>query len=113
MSRPVVTVILPVYNGARFVAEAVESVLAEAYAPVGILTIDDGSTDESAEILGRYEKVRVLRRENRGVAAAHNRAVAEGSGEVVNQSGQATSTAELLDVLNSRILQQRRKAVSP
>lgn len=83
MSAPLVTVLLPVYNGARFVAEAVESVLAQTYAPVEFLAIDDGSTDVSAEILGRYDGVRVIRQENQGVAAARNRGVAEAQGEIV------------------------------
>lgn len=71
-----VSVIMPVYNGERFLAEAVESVLAQTHAEFELLILDDGSTDRSLEILRRYEagdsRVRVLSRENRGLCATLN-----------------------------------------
>ena len=81
--NPLVSVILPVYNGERFVAEAVESVLAQTYTPLELIVIDDGSTDTSAEILARYPAARLIRQPNAGVAAARNRGIAESSGEIL------------------------------
>jgi len=78
-----VSVILPVYNGAQFVAEAVESVLGQTYVPLELIVIDDGSTDTSVEVLARYPDIRLIRQENAGVAAARNRGVAEASGKIL------------------------------
>ena len=50
---PRVSVLLPVYNGARFVAEAIESVLAQTFADFELIIIDDASTDETPAILAR------------------------------------------------------------
>jgi glycosyltransferase involved in cell wall biosynthesis len=72
-----ITVVVPVYNGARFLAEALDSVLAQSLTPAEIVAIDDGSTDESPSILAAYPQVRVLRQENAGCARARNRGVAE------------------------------------
>src|SRR6267143_855444 len=49
-----VSVIIPVYNGQRYIGAALESVLAQTYRPVEILVIDDGSTDRSAAVLEAY-----------------------------------------------------------
>ncbi|MEM7786276.1 MAG: glycosyltransferase [Bacteroidota bacterium] len=80
MNPPLASAILPVYNGARFLVEAVESVLAQTYAPVEVVVVDDGSTDGSAEIAERYDGVRVIRQANAGDGAARNRGVAASTG---------------------------------
>lgn len=80
-----VTCVLPVYNGARFLAEALDSVLEQEGVPeLDVVVVDDGSTDNTPEILKGYgDRVRVVRQENAGVAAARNRGLAEVSGEFV------------------------------
>ena len=80
---PLVTVVVPCYNQARFLGEAVESVLAQTYPRHEIVVVDDGSTDDTSEVAGRYEEVRLVRQENRGLSAARNRGLAEGKGEYV------------------------------
>ncbi len=80
MSQPIVSVILPIYNGAAFVTEAVESVLTQDFVDFEVIAVDDGSRDGSAELLARHPAITVLRQENRGVAAARNAGVALGRG---------------------------------
>lgn len=72
--RAAVAALIPVWNGERFLAEAIESVLAES--PDEVVVVDDGSTDASAAIAARYgPPVRCVRQPNRGVAAARNAAL--------------------------------------
>ena len=67
------TVVIPVYNGSAYLAETIESVLAQSHPAAEIYCIDDGSKDDSAEIAQRYSKnVRVIVRENAGVSATRN-----------------------------------------
>jgi hypothetical protein len=57
-----VSVVLPVYNGEKFVAEAIESVLAQSYAAFELILVDDGSTDRTPEILAHYSDHPKVRR---------------------------------------------------
>jgi len=84
MKSPAVTVLLPVFNAARHLRESVASVLRQTFCDFELLAIDDGSTDESAEILASLgdSRVRVLRNErNLGLVATLNRGLAEAHGE--------------------------------
>lgn len=83
VERPLVTVVIPAHNAERFIAEAIESVLAQTYEPLETIVVDDGSTDRTAEIAGRYPEVTLLRRKNGGAAAARNAGVAVGSGKLL------------------------------
>lgn len=81
---PEVSVIIPTYNSAHYVVEAVESVLAQTYQDVEILVIDDGSKDETAQVMKRYKKqVRYIQQENSGVAVARNRGVQASRGDYI------------------------------
>ena len=75
---PLVTVIIPVYNHAEFVAESIESVLAQEDKRLTVLVADDGSTDDSARIAARYP-VRLLAKPHTGLNHTLNLAVAETS----------------------------------
>jgi len=68
----VVSVIVPCYNQARFVTDAVESVAAQMYRDVEIIVVNDGSTDHTSDVVARYQAVRVIEQDNRGLAAARN-----------------------------------------
>ncbi len=72
MGELLVSVVIPVHNGERFLAEAVRSVLAQTLADLEVIVVDDGSTDTSAGIAGSFPSVRCIRLENKGVAAARN-----------------------------------------
>jgi glycosyltransferase involved in cell wall biosynthesis len=83
VSRPLVSVILPVFNGELFLGEAIESVLAQTWSPVELVVVDDGSTDRSAEIARAYP-LTYVRQENSGVAAARNRGIEVARGELLS-----------------------------
>ena len=75
---PLVTVLLPVYNGARFLAEAIKSVLLQAFKDFELLVVDDGSTDGSSAILESFadSRIRVIKNEKRQkLAGALNRGI--------------------------------------
>jgi len=80
-----ISVVLPVRDGERFVREAVESVLAQTYADLELIVVDDGSTDGTAAALAgfRDERLRVLRQEPSGLVAALRRGVAEARAPLV------------------------------
>ncbi|HEU4735680.1 MAG TPA: glycosyltransferase [Solirubrobacterales bacterium] len=67
-----VSVVIPCFNQAHFLGEAIESVLGQTRSAVEIIVIDDGSGDNTVEVAGRYPGVRYVRQENRGLAAARN-----------------------------------------
>lgn len=82
MSAPV-SVIIPVYNGERFLAAAIESALVQTHAPAEVIVVDDGSTDSSATIAESFASVRCIRTPNQGVSRARNRGVEAATGEWV------------------------------
>ena len=78
-----VSVMVPVYNGEAYLAEAIDSVLAQSYRPIEIIVVDDGSDDGTAEVARHYgDRVRYARQERAGNGAARNRAVAMAAGDL-------------------------------
>ncbi len=78
---PRVSVIVPVYNGEHFLAEAIDSILAQTYPSFEIIVVDDGSTDRTREIALSYQSVHYLYQVNTGTAAARNRGIQIARGE--------------------------------
>lgn len=78
--RPLISVAMPVYNGAAHLAEAIESVLAQSCADFELIIIDDGSTDDSLQLLRAFEqkdsRIRLISRENRNLATTLNDIIA-------------------------------------
>ncbi len=83
MSELLVSIILPVYNGASFLAEALASAIAQTYPHFEIVVMDDGSTDDSASIAQTFPRVRYFFQTNQGIAAARNHAIAHARGELI------------------------------
>lgn len=71
---PGISVIIPTYNSAAYVTQAIDSVLMQGYAPSELIVVDDGSTDETETVLQPYlDKIKYVKQENSGSAAARNR----------------------------------------
>jgi glycosyltransferase involved in cell wall biosynthesis len=79
--RPLVSAIIPVYNGGRFLRAALESVFAQTYRPFEVIVVDDGSVDDSGVIAQSFPDVRYIYQTNQGVAAARNNAIEAARGE--------------------------------
>jgi len=81
--RPLISVLIGAYNAAPYLAEAIESVLTQSYRPFELIVVDDGSTDETAEIARSFgDRLRCARQENAGDGAARNAAVRLARGEL-------------------------------
>ncbi len=84
MTQPLISCIVPVFNGARYLAEALESILNQTCRPLEIIVVDDGSTDQSAAVIRRYgNRVRSFFQDNAGPAKARNRGLSECGGDFV------------------------------
>ena len=82
--KPLVSVIIPTYNRGWVLREAIDSVLAQDYKNYELIVVDDGSTDDTREILAAYRRdIIVLRQANKGVSAARNRGIAQARGQLV------------------------------
>ncbi len=82
---PKISVLIPVYNAADFVAEAISSVLDQSFSDFEIVAIDDGSTDNSGSILRSFDdpRIRIFEQANRGIARTRNRLLTAARGEYV------------------------------
>jgi len=82
-NRPLVGVIIPVYNGAHYLAQAIESVLAQTYEAIELIIIDDGSVDKSSDIARSFKNIHYYYQMNQGVAVARNAGIAVSHGEFI------------------------------
>ena len=87
-NQPTISVIIPVYNSDRFVAQAIHSILAQTLPPTEIIVVDDGSTDDTAAVVAGLipaaaVPIRYVYQDNQGPAAARNRGIALATGDLV------------------------------
>lgn len=83
--KPLVSVIVPLYNAAPYVRETLESIIASTYRPLEVVVVNDGSTDNSLAVAlavaSKHPEIRVISQTNAGVSAARNHAIREAKGE--------------------------------
>jgi glycosyltransferase involved in cell wall biosynthesis len=80
-----VSIIIPTYDRGWILKEAIDSVLAQDFNDFELIVVDDGSTDNTRDILKNYDenRIMVIRQENRGVSAARNKGISEASGSLI------------------------------
>ncbi|MEO9600886.1 glycosyltransferase family 2 protein [Parasphingorhabdus sp.] len=85
MNNPAISVVMPVYNVEKYVAEAIESVLAQTFDDFELIIVDDGGTDMSVEICTSFDdtRIRIVSQANRGLAGARNTGIMEARGEYI------------------------------
>ena len=90
MLKPLVSVVLPVYNCETYVGGAIESVLEQTFSSFELIVINDGSTDQSAHIIDSFndKRMRVLHQANQGLAAALNRGISLAKGKYIARQDQ-------------------------
>lgn len=82
--HPGVSVVIPVYNGAAFLREAIDSIVQQGYPNLEIVVVDDGSTDATPDVIaGLPVDVRSLRQPNSGAAAARNRGIRDATSDLI------------------------------
>ncbi len=86
-TRPEISVIIPIYNTAKYLAECLDSVLAQTFSDFEIICINDGSTDDSPKILARYHqqdsRIIIIDQQNAGVSAARNAGLQKAVGKYI------------------------------
>lgn len=80
-----ITVIVPTYNCGRFIAESIQSILAQSLQPEEIIVVDDGSTDNTEQVVGSFTdpRLRYIRQQNAGVSVARNTGLSAAQGEYI------------------------------
>jgi len=83
-NNPLISVIIPAYNSAKTISESIDSVLKQAYDNTEILVIDDGSTDNTEEVIASYgNRIIYVKQANSGPSAARNRGINESFGDLI------------------------------
>lgn len=110
MNRELVSVVVPIYNVALYVAECIESIINQTYRNLEIILFDDGSTDPSGHICDEYaaldDRIRVLHKENGGLVTARKAGAEMASGQyLINIDGDDYIDAEMIEKLLDRMLE--------
>ena len=84
--RPIISVIIPVYNGEKTIIETIESVLKQTFTDWELIIINDGSTDQTLDIVNRIQdsRIQVVSYPNAGLSASRNRGIAKARGEYIS-----------------------------
>lgn len=107
--KPLISVIIPVYNNEKYLCECLDSIIAQTYHNIQIITVDDGSTDKSGEILDQYavkdDRIEVYHIQNSGVSTARNIGINYAMGEYVTfVDSDDTVSLDMYDILFDQFL---------
>lgn len=83
-NRPLVSVIVPIYNGEKYIASCLENIIAQTYKNLEIIVVDDGSTDQSSDIANKYPIKLISHDKNRGLSAARNTGIDAAKGDYIH-----------------------------
>ncbi|MBN3039545.1 MAG: glycosyltransferase family 2 protein [Candidatus Omnitrophica bacterium] len=81
--RPRVSVIMSIYNGERFLGQALESIFKQTYRPFEVIVVDDGSSDNSAKVIQSFPRVKYFYQTNSGAGAARNFGISKSRGDFI------------------------------
>lgn len=81
--KPIVSIIIPCFNSESYIAECIESVIEQDYENIEVIVVDDGSTDNSAEIISKYKDVSLYKQENSGACVARNYGLSKSNGKYI------------------------------
>jgi hypothetical protein len=114
MSTPDISVIVPVFNGARHVGQTLSALLAQTHPSFEVIVIDDGSTDESLQVVRQFTDVRIrlLRQENAGLAHSLNRGLREARAPIVARNDQDDISVPARLERQLQVLKERPDAVA-
>lgn len=79
-----ISVIIPVYNGEKYIAQCIENVLCQTHKDIEIIVVNDGSTDRTAEIASGYPAVRLISQQNHGLSVSRNNGIEAATGEWIH-----------------------------
>ena len=83
MGKPLISVMMPTYNNAKYIKQAIESIYAQNYDNIEIIVVDDGSTDNTKEIVQQYKDIKYFYIEHKGIPFARNTALEKSTGEYI------------------------------
>ena len=78
-----VSVVIPVFNGEKYIAEAINSVLKQTYSDIEVIVVDDGSVDKTPDVVKSFKKVNYIYQNNAGPSSARNTGMAASHGEYI------------------------------
>lgn len=81
--KELISVIVPVYNGDRFISKTIDSVITQSYKNIEIIVVDDGSTDKSVDIVKSYKNIQYIYQDNKGPSSARNTGISSSKGTYI------------------------------
>ena len=83
INKPLISVMIPTYNNAKYIKQAIESIYVQNYYNIEIIVVDDGSTDNTKEIVQQYKYIRYFYIDHKGISVARNTAIEKSRGEYI------------------------------